>query len=422
LASAGTGVFMDNLDHAIRITRTANATVTLFHGGLPVTHQEIQVQQKNHKFLFGSNWGESTIALVNGELSGKEKEQAELRNEHYLQLFNHATLPFYWARFEPQRGQPQTKRILNIARWYSDHHCLVKGHPLCWHTLTADWLLTMSTEEILRAQLERIQRDVSDFAGVIDQWDVVNEAVIMPIFDRYDNGITRLCKELGRIELIRTMFEATRSINPAATLLLNDFDVSPAYDILIEGCLAAGIQIDVIGIQTHMHQGYWGVERTQSVLERFKRFNLPIHFTENTIVSGHLMPPEIVDLNDYQVSEWPSTPEGEQRQAQEVVLHYKTLLAHPAVQAITWWDLSDGGWLNAPAGLLRKDHSSKPAYDELLKLVKGEWWLPLTKIITDANGQFTFNGFLGEYELSIGDQKTVFSLTEKGDILISVNL
>ena len=413
---------MENLDLAIRKNRTAKATVTLSHRGSPVAHQEILVQQKNHKFLFGSNWGESTIALVNGELSEKEKEQAELRNEYYLQLFNQVTLPFYWARFEPQRGQPQTQRILNAARWYSDHHCIVKGHPLCWHTLTADWLLTMSNREILQAQLRRIQRDVSDFAGVIDQWDVVNEAVIMPIFDRYDNGITRLCKELGRIELIRTMFDATRSINPAATLLLNDFDVSPAYDILIEGCLAAGIQIDVIGIQTHMHQGYWGVERTLGVLERFERFNLPIHFTENTIVSGHLMPPEIVDLNDYQVSEWPSTPEGEQRQAQEVILHYKTLLAHPAVQAITWWDLSDGGWLNAPAGLLRKDHSCKPAYDELLKLVKGEWWLPLTKIITDANGQFTFDGFLGEYELSIGDQKTIFSLREKGDVLISVDL
>jgi len=413
---------MENLDHAIRKNRTAKTTVTLSHNGVPVANQDILVQQKSHEFLFGTNWGESTIALVNGELSGKEKEQAELRNEHFLRLFNQATLPFYWARFEPQRGQPQTQRILNVARWYRGQGCLVKGHPLCWHTLTADWLLSMSNREILRAQLDRIQRDVSDFAGVIDQWDVVNEAVIMPVFDRYDNGITRLCKELGRIELIRAMFDTTRAVNPKATLLLNDFDVSPAYDILIEGCLAAGIQIDVIGIQTHMHQGYWGVERTLSVLERFARFNLPIHFTENTIVSGHLMPPDIVDLNDYQVNDWPSTPEGEKRQAQEVVLHYKTLFAHPAVQAITWWDLSDGGWLNAPAGLLRKDQSCKPAYDELLKLIKGEWWLPPTKVTTNADGQFIFNGFLGGYELSLGHQKATFSVKEKGESSISISL
>ncbi len=413
---------MDTLDSEIRKNRTTTATVTLVHNREPVIGQEILVQQKQHKFLFGSNWGESTIALVNDELSGKEKELAELRNEHFLRLFNQATLPFYWARFESQRGQPETQRILNLAKWYWDHRCLVKGHPLCWHTLTADWLLEMNTQEILQAQLERIQREVSAFAGVIDQWDVVNEAVIMPIFDRYDNGITRLCKEMGRIELIRAMFEAARAVNPKAALLLNDFDVSPAYDILIEGCLAAGVQIDVIGIQTHMHQGYWGSEQTLKVLERFERFNLPIHFTENTIVSGQLMPPEIIDLNDYQVSEWPSTPEGEERQAQEVVTHYKTLFSRPLVEGITWWDLSDGGWLNAPAGLLRQDHSPKPAYEELLKLVKGEWWLAPTKFVTDANGQLAFDGFLGDYELSLGNQKQGFSLNKKGQISVLVSL
>jgi GH35 family endo-1,4-beta-xylanase len=410
-----------NLDSAIRQNRTANAKVILLQNGAPLAHQDILVEQKQHQFLFGSNWGESSLALANGELSGKEQEQAELRNVRFLQLFNQVTLPFYWARFEPQRGRPQTERILNTACWYQDHNCLVKGHPLCWHTLTADWLLDMSPRGILQAQARRIEREVSDFAGVIDMWDVVNEAVIMPIFDRYDNGITRLCKELGRIELIRAMFDTVRSVNPRAVLLLNDFDVSPAYDILVEGCLEAGIRIDVIGIQTHMHQGYWGMERTLNVLKQFERFNLPIHFTENTIVSGHLMPPEIVDLNNYQVNDWPSTPEGEQRQAHEVVLHYKTLLSRPAVQAITWWDLSDGGWLNAPAGLLRKDHSCKPAYNALLQLVKGDWWLAPTKMTTDASGQFSFSGFLGEYEVSLGTRKTIFSLKEKGEARVSVN-
>ena len=413
---------MNNLDHAIRKNRTASATVSLSHAGSPVVRQDILVQQKNHQFLFGTNWGENTLALVNDELSGQEKEQAELRNQRFFSLFNQVTLPFYWARFEPQRGQPQTNRILNVARWYKEHACTIKGHPLCWHTMTADWLLALSNREILQAQLERIRRDVSDFAGVIDQWDVVNEAVIMPVFDRYDNGITRLCKELGRIELIRRVFDIARETNPKASLLLNDFDVSPAYDILVEGCLAAGIQIDVIGIQSHMHQGYWGSERTLGILERFERFKLPIHFTENTLVSGSLMPPEIVDLNDYRVQEWPTIVEGEERQAREVVMHYKTLLAHPAVQGITWWDLSDGGWLNAPAGLLRRDQSCKPAYTELLKLVKGEWWYPSTRLTTGANGQFTFNGFLGEYELSVGDRKVIFPLKEKGETSIFLDI
>jgi GH35 family endo-1,4-beta-xylanase len=404
----------------IREHRTARATVTLHHNGAPLAHQDVLVQQKKHQFLFGSTWGESTIALANNELTGKDKDRADLRNKHFLQIFNMATLPFYWARFEAQRGQPQTQRILKTAHWYKDQQCVLKGHPLCWHTLAPNWLLPMSNKEILQTQIARIQRDVADFAGVIDMWDVINEAVIMPVFDRYDNGLTRLCKEMSRIRLIETMFETTRAVNPKATLLLNDFDTSPAFDILVEGCLEAGIQIDVIGIQSHMHQGYWGVEKTLRVLEQFERFNLPIHFTENTLLSGELMPPEIVDLNDFQVSQWPSTPEGEERQAEEVVLHYKTLLSHPLVQAITWWDITDGGWLNAPAGLLRQDQTPKPAYDELNKLIKGEWWLSPTTMTTDDQGRITVEGFLGDYEISYGDQNILFSLDKKGDVSISL--
>src|SRR5262245_34411992 len=112
-----------NLDSAIRQNRTARATLTLSHDGAPLAGQEVLVEQKQHKFLFGSNWGESSIGLANGDLSGEDQELAERRNENFLKLFNQATLPFYWAGFEPQRGQPRTQRILNTARWYRDHHC-----------------------------------------------------------------------------------------------------------------------------------------------------------------------------------------------------------------------------------------------------------------------------------------------------------
>jgi hypothetical protein len=134
------------------------------------------------------------------------------------------------------------------------------------------------------------------------------------------------------------------------------------------------------------------------------------------------MPPEIVDLNDYQVKEWPSTPEGENRQADETIQHYKTLFSHPLVEGITWWDLSDGGWLNAPGGLIRKDGSSKPAYDELLKLVKGEWWLPPTRLATNSNGEIGFNGFFGEYELTYEGKRKSFSVPRENPLAIEICL
>jgi endo-1,4-beta-xylanase len=343
-------------------------------------------------------------------------------SEKFFALFNYVTLPFYWGRFEPERGHPDTEHLLKTAQWCAERGIPVKGHPLCWHTVTAPWLLELSNEEILAAQVARIKREVGDFAGLVDIWDVVNEAVIMPDFAKYDNGITRICKELGRIELIRTMFEAARSVNPNATLVLNDYLVSFPFAVLVEGVLEAGVKIDVIGLQSHMHQGYWGVEKTQWILSLYERYNLPIHFTETTIVSGRLMPPEIEDLNDYQVEYWPTTRRGEKRQALETVLHYKTLMAHPLVTGITWWSFLDGLWLKAPGGLLRTDLSVKPAYEELLRLIKGEWWLKPTRFVTDEDGKLTFRGFLGDYELTYAGKKIPFALTDKGETTVEIEL
>jgi GH35 family endo-1,4-beta-xylanase len=389
--------------------RKGTAALQIFApDGSPLARQEVEIRHTRHKFLFGASFFD--LPYLNGELQGESKALSEIRLGKMQNLFNAVTLPFYWSRFEPEQGKPDTQRLLTAARWLAGHGFRVKGHPLCWHTLCADWLLPMSNAEILHTQLARIDREVTGFKGVIDMWDVINEAVIMPVFEKYDNAMTRVCKELGRIKLIKQVFAAARAANPSAVLLINDFDMSDAYDILVEGCLEAGIQIDVIGLQSHMHQGYWGVEKTLRILDRFSRFNLPIHFTETTLVSGHLMPPEIVDLNDYQVADWPSTPEGEERQSREVLTHYQTLFSHPLVEGITWWDFSDGSWLNAPSGLVRRDFSSKPAYDELLRLVKGEWWSGTQRVFTDDEGRASFSGFLGEYELVYANHSASLSL------------
>jgi GH35 family endo-1,4-beta-xylanase len=164
-----------------------------------------------------------------------------------------------------------------------------------------------------------------------------------------------------------------------------------------------------------MHQGYWGEEKMLAMVERFARFGLPLHLTESTLLSGHLMPPEIVDLNDYQIPSWPSTPEGEERQADEIVRHYRSLLSHPSVAAITYWGLTDdGAWLGAPVGLVRADGSPKPSYDALHGLIKENWWMPPTPLRTNAAGQVAVTGFLGDYELSVAGVAARFPIAATG--------
>ncbi|MDG4794948.1 endo-1,4-beta-xylanase [Micromonospora sp. WMMD1082] len=371
--------------------------------------QVVTVAQQRHAFAFG-NIGFDFVDLVGGP-AAEGSVDVERFGGLWLDLFNTATLPFYWGSYEPQRGATDVERLTRTARWFADRGVTVKGHPLVWHTVQPSWLLDLDLDEVELLLRARIRDLVGGFAGVIDVWDAINEAVIMPIFANGDNAITRLARARGRIHMVRLAFEEARAANPAATLVLNDFDLSSAYECLIEGVLEAGIRIDAIGLQTHMHQGYRGEEYMQDVLDRFARYGLPLHLTETTLVSGHLMPPEIEDLNDYQIPEWPTTAEGEARQADEVVRHYRSLIAHPAVQSINYWGITDNGaWLGAPAGLLRADGSPKPSYDALDALVNGEWWLPPTAMRTGTDGTVTVEGFLGDYTLSVGDRTARFTI------------
>jgi endo-1,4-beta-xylanase len=377
--------------------RLVTATVTVTDGAGDVLRETpVSVEQAAHAFTFG-NIGFDFVAMANGEPSTAEANGLE---PLYLDVFNAATLPFYWARFEPERGHPDTRRLRRAAAWFAHRGIRLKGHPLAWHTLAPDWLLGESPAGVEAALRARITRDVTAFRDLIGSWDAINEAVIMPVFANGENAITPLAQRLGRVEMVRLAIDTARAADPGAFLLVNDFDLSPAYEQLLEACLDAGVRFDAIGLQSHMHQGYWGEARTQAILERFARFGLPLHWTETTLVSGHLMPPEIEDLNDYQASSWPSTPDGEARQADDLVRHYRALVGHPAVEAITYWGLTDdGAWLGAPAGLVRADGTPKPAYHALRELVKGEWWLPPTATTTDRDGRVRVVGFAGSYRI-----------------------
>ncbi len=397
-------------DPSLAHRRASSELTVVGADGRPLADVEVVVGQRTHAFGFAATAFEF-LPLVAGELDGALLEATRRVEQEWFEVFNWATLPFYWGWYEPRRGEPDRDRRMATARWLQDRGVRVKGHPLVWHTETAKWLDGLSTEEVERAQRERIRRDVAEFAGVIDLWDAINEVVIMPHFDKYPNGITRLSRELGRIETVRLAVDEARAANPDATLLINDFDLSFAYDALLEGLLAAGVRIDAIGLQTHMHQGYRGEEQTLEIMERFARYGLPLHFTETTLVSGDLMPGHIEDLNDWQVDSWPSTEEGELRQAEDLERHLRTLFSHPSVEAFTYWNIWDeGAWLGAPAGLLRHDGTPKPAMDVLRRLVRDEWWTADHRLRTDEEGRVRVEGWKGDYALVAGGDEARFEL------------
>ena len=96
-----------------------------------------------------------------------------------------------------------------------------------------------------------------------------------------------------------------------------------------------------------------------------------------------------------------------------------TLFAHPLVKAFTNWEFTDEAWLGAPAGLVRRDGSRKPAYEALKQRICRDWHTKVS-LMTDENGQCTVEGFRGEYALTCGGRKAAFTLGDAAQQQLSV--
>jgi GH35 family endo-1,4-beta-xylanase len=174
---------------------------------------------------------------------------------------------------------------------------------------------------------------------------------------------------------------------------VNDYRIDPDYYKILVSLRDSGkLLFDVVGIQSHMHDGVWPLQKVWDTCDTYSKLGLPLHFTESTIVSGPRNGPD---------ENWGATTvEDEAQQAEQTVKFYTALFAHPAVQAITWWDFSDlGAWQGAAAGWLRRDMSPKPVYDRLLSLIKGDWW---TKTIetTDVRGEVKVRAYFGTHRIT----------------------
>ena len=388
---------LDKADARIEQYRKGDAILKLAGtDGKPLRNGlSVKIEQKRHKFLFGCNIFKLGRCRTLEDNAAYEK--------CFAGLLNFATLPFYWWNYERLQDKPDDERTDEIVRWCKAHDITTKGHPLAWNYVDPPWL-PKEPAEAMQLQLKRIGRCVQRFKNDIDIWDVVNEAT------HYDRDqikkqapiLTEAIREMGVGAYVRDVFKAARQANPKATLLINDYRTDPDYaEKVISELLDENNQpmYNVIGIQSHMHGGCWPVKKTWEVCERFAKFGKPLHFTETTLVSGT----EGWELNKQREDpnfHWVSTPEGEKRQAEQVTEFYRVLFSHPAVEAVTWWDLTDqNAWQQAPAGLIRADMTPKPAYNELERLVKGQWWTK-TDTTTHAGGIARFRGFLGEYDVS----------------------
>ncbi len=353
---------------AIEKNRKSEALVRVVDAaGKPVPGAKISVTQTGHEFLFGCN-------IYGFDRSGPTVDAAY--KERFAEMFNYATIGFYWRSYEVQRGQPNYEYTDRVVAWCVAHGVRMKGHPLLWGDQAGvpRWSNGQPAPAVQRQRVEEILTRYGDRIGF---WEVVNEPSHQPEPQMDDP------------------YRWARQINPQAYLIVNDYHVMadgcPGFFQLLSTARKNEVPFDGIGIQAHEPRTErFPLDQVQRILDHYATLGKELHITEFTPTSAGAK-----ITGSHLSGVW-----DEKAQADYAVKFYRVCFAHPALRGITWWDLSDkNSWLPG-GGMLRADMSPKPVYEELKKLIHQEW-MTRTNGASDAAGQFVFRGFHGKYQISV---------------------
>lgn len=387
-------------DARIQKTRTAPLHLTVLDAtGKPGGKTEVNVEHLRHDFDFGAGFDPRLMERP------EETDVDRRHREQFLRLFNYATVHLYWGGYEPQRGQPQSAVRLRYIQWIKDKGLTPRGHPVFWNqdNVLPRWMMQDQPEPAaMRALMDERLREMSaTVLPALADADIFNEVVHWERFT--NNPMTRLMQAEGKVAMVAHYLKEARRLNPHLKLVVNDYDRSAAFTRFVAELIKTGAPVDIIGQQSHMHDGNWTVRQTWEVLERHTTLGRPVLFTELSVLSG---PRRKIDWRS-RVPDWNTDPENEARQADYLEQFYRLLFSHSNCIGIVVWNYSDrGAWLGAPVGFLRPDGTPKPSYERLDRLINQQWRTRGT-FTTDARGRLTLPAaFTGEYRLTVGNRST----------------
>ncbi len=401
----------DRINSGIEANRKGFAKIKIVdQDGNAVKNAHVEIRQKTHDFRFGCN------LFMLDELETDEKNEEYKKS--FCELFNLATLPFYWNDLEPEKGKPRfAKDSPKVYRRPAPDLCLEfcekngiepKLHCLNYEQWSPMWLPN-DVPTVKKHLDKRIAEIAARYAHRIPSMEVINETLC----NEKDLDYRHTTNFFREDDIVEWSFEHARKYLPANELIINEatgpvwgsFKYNrSAYYMQIERALAKGASIDAIGMQYHMfheygEKNYHNPKLLYDVMDLYGRFRKPLQVTEVTIPA------------------YSADPFDEELQAEIITTLYKIWFSHPNMEAIIYWNLIDGYAAFAEKGdmtsgenkyhgaLMRFDLSKKPAFHALKKLIHETW---KTNLSADMDEQLTMKGFYGEYEVAVSvNGKTV---------------
>jgi endo-1,4-beta-xylanase len=317
------------------------------------------------------------------------------------EVFNAATIPLTWGIIEPQPGQPRYDVVDEAVEWCAARGIQMRAHALIWHSFweQPSWQGQLSPAEFLRRSCARAREIMTRYANQFEIVELINEPIQAGHAWR---GTAAAIEETVALHAI------VRECSPRTKVMINFYDEEEtwlartcpfppgadapvAVKTFIERVQAAGVKVDLLGLQRHLPAGLF--DTRLAIAQWQKWFGLPVYLTELIIPSSAAKPAFQVHNRPLQPPDrvWQDRPWTEQAQADWMTEFLPFFHALPGVVGATFWEFTDTmniwhdylighaneryrlPWM-AHTGLLRADYSRKPAYEVIRQLAAG-WQL-----------------------------------------------
>lgn len=311
--------------------------------------------------------------------------QGDVIAKHFRRLV--AINSMKWSETCPAENRCDWKKADTIADFARQHSMKMTGHTFVWHQMYPAWLFKDGNGAAPKALvIERLSKHIHQmverYADVVDNWDVVNEAISDKSNQmwRQQPEQSRWFEAFGSAEYVEIAFrlaaEAAARFAPSTKLYYNDYSIENADKRkkvieMVRSLRNKGVRIDGIGIQGHINLEWPNVTELTRAIEEFAREKLSVKFSELDI---SVYTEDDFDKKSYQheVAYDAALEERLARRYSDVFAVFRQKA--DSLSSVTLWGISDdSSWLNGwPIGrknfplLFDRNHRPKLAMKRLL--------------------------------------------------------